>query len=92
MSIGIRVGIQRRCEWLKCSSTYATRRAQVADPCIRLNEEITAFYQYMSPTTIEYEVRLFTIELIVRTVKSLWPDATVTPFGSWQTQLYLPTG
>mgnify|MGYP002718818920 CR=1 FL=1 len=58
----------------------------------RLNQEITAFYRHVSPTKVEYEVRLFVIELIIRAVHHTWPEATVTPFGSWQTQLYLPTG
>ena len=59
---------------------------------IRLNEEITAFYDYVSPTRTEYEVRLFVIELIIKAVKNTWPEADISPFGSWQTQLYLPTG
>ena len=32
------------------------------------------------------------IELVTRSVMRLWRDAEVTPFGSWQTQLYLPSG
>lgn len=59
---------------------------------IRLNQEITAFYRHVSPTRAEFEVRLFVIELITRAVHKVWPDAEVTPFGSWQTQLYLPQG
>lgn len=58
----------------------------------RLNEEIRAYYNYVAPTRIEYETRALLIETIVRAVKEIWPDADVTPFGSWQTQLYLPTG
>lgn len=58
----------------------------------RLNEEITAFYRHVSPTRAEFEVRLFVIELITLAVHKVWPDAEVTPFGSWQTQLYLPHG
>ncbi|WWC85720.1 uncharacterized protein L201_000586 [Kwoniella dendrophila CBS 6074] len=62
------------------------------DPSEMLNEEINAFYKYVSPTKEEFEVRLFMIELITRSLKKIWPDAEVTPFGSWQTQLYLPQG
>ena len=58
----------------------------------RLNEEISAYYSHVSPTKVEYEVRLLMIELIIRAIHKTWPDAIVTPFGSWQTQLYLPTG
>ena len=69
------------------------RKREEAD-CLgyRLNSEIQAFYRYLSPTRAEYEVRLFIIELISRTVRNTWPDAEVHPFGSWQTQLYLPSG
>ncbi|KAK8845409.1 hypothetical protein IAR55_006122 [Kwoniella newhampshirensis] len=62
------------------------------DPAEMLNEEINAFYKYVSPTRAEFEVRLFVIEMITRAIAKLWPDAEVTPFGSWQTQLYLPQG
>lgn len=58
----------------------------------RLNLEIDAYYRYVSPTKEEFEVRLLMIELITRAVHAVWPDAEVTPFGSWQTQLYLPSG
>ncbi|WVW81695.1 hypothetical protein I302_103690 [Kwoniella bestiolae CBS 10118] len=68
-------------DWEKCR-----------DPSEMLNEEINAFYKYVSPTKEEFEVRLFMIELISRNIMKLWPDAEVTPFGSWQTQLYLPQG
>jgi non-canonical poly(A) RNA polymerase PAPD5/7 len=64
----------------------------VADDLFRLNAEIDAYYRYVSPTREEYEVRLLMIELITRAVHRTWPDAEVTPFGSWQTQLYLPSG
>jgi non-canonical poly(A) RNA polymerase PAPD5/7 len=58
----------------------------------RLNHEITAFYRHMSPTREEFESRFFMIEQITRAIHSIWPTADVTPFGSWQTQLYLPHG
>ena len=58
----------------------------------RLNQEITAFYNHMSPTRPEFEVRFFVIEMITRAIHTIWPTADVTPFGSWQTQLYLPSG
>lgn len=79
--------MQRRCKW-----GASLRHSIEAGTDIRLNEEINAWYRHVSPSREEYEVRLFTIELIMRAVHKLWPDAGVTPFGSWQTQLYLPTG
>jgi len=58
----------------------------------RLNDEIHAFYKYMRPTPDESRVRAQMIDLIANTILSRWPDAEVLPFGSWQTELYLPTG
>jgi len=46
----------------------------------------------MSPTREEFEVRFLVIEQITRAIHAIWPSADVTPFGSWQTQLYLPHG
>lgn len=46
----------------------------------------------MSPTRAEYDVRKAMIELIAHTIWREWRDAEVVPFGSWQTQLYLPMG
>ncbi|ORY25169.1 hypothetical protein BCR39DRAFT_471705 [Naematelia encephala] len=68
------------------------RMARCDNPGQMLNEEVSAFYQFVSPTREEFEVRLYLIELITRAIRKLWPDAIVTPFGSWQTQLYLPSG
>ncbi|WVQ80426.1 hypothetical protein IAT38_002531 [Cryptococcus sp. DSM 104549] len=65
---------------------------EVHDSIDLLNQEIAAFYKYVSPTPEEFEVRLFVIEWITRSIVGLWPDAEITPFGSWLTQLYLPQG
>ncbi|KAK1926248.1 hypothetical protein DB88DRAFT_435394 [Papiliotrema laurentii] len=82
-----RMAAERGCPWVPQVDWESCR-----DPAEMLNQEITAFYRHVSPTKVEYEVRLFVIELIIRAVHHTWPEATVTPFGSWQTQLYLPTG
>lgn len=58
----------------------------------RLNKEAHAFVTYISPTPIEHELRLWTVELIRRTIKSRWSDADVECFGSVGTGLYLPGG
>ncbi|KAI5481873.1 DNA polymerase sigma subunit [Pseudohyphozyma bogoriensis] len=57
-----------------------------------LNAEAKAFIRYISPTPVEHELRLWTIELIRRTIKSRWSDAEVECFGSVGTGLYLPGG
>ncbi|KAL7421338.1 hypothetical protein Q5752_004223 [Cryptotrichosporon argae] len=66
--------------------------AACTNPAEMLNAEIHAFFRYMSPTRAEFAIRQHTIELISRAIRALWPEAEVAPFGSWQTQLYLPTG
>lgn len=58
----------------------------------RLNREAKAFVTYISPTPVEHELRLWTIELIRRTIKRTWSDADVQCFGSVGTGLYLPGG
>lgn len=58
----------------------------------RLNQEVDAFVDYISPTPEENEARTMTVQWIQRTIVSEFPDAEVVPFGSFATQLYLPTG
>ncbi|GAA5986050.1 hypothetical protein JCM10908_006385 [Rhodotorula pacifica] len=58
----------------------------------QLNAEARAFVRYISPTPVEHELRLYTIELIRRTIKSKYPDSDVQCFGSVGTGLYLPGG
>ncbi|GAA5910729.1 hypothetical protein JCM5296_000482 [Sporobolomyces johnsonii] len=57
-----------------------------------LNAETKAFVSYISPTPIEHELRMYTIEIIRRTIKSKYADADVQCFGSVGTGLYLPGG
>lgn len=58
----------------------------------RLNAEARAFIDYISPTPVEHELRMWTIEIIRRTIKSKYADADVQCFGSVGTGLYLPGG
>ncbi|KAG5634891.1 hypothetical protein H0H81_000408 [Sphagnurus paluster] len=57
-----------------------------------LHNEVEAFVNYISPSPAEDEVRGLIVSLITRVVTSSFPDATVHPFGSYQTKLYLPLG
>ncbi|GAA5961733.1 hypothetical protein JCM21900_000843 [Sporobolomyces salmonicolor] len=57
-----------------------------------LNAETKAFVSYISPTPIEHELRMHTIEIIRRTIKSKYANADVQCFGSVGTGLYLPGG
>ncbi|BGP18422.1 hypothetical protein JCM10213_001669 [Rhodosporidiobolus nylandii] len=68
-------------EWKKCETAIE-----------QLNAETRAFVSYISPTPVEHELRLWTIELIRRTIKSKYADADVQCFGSVGTGLYLPGG
>ncbi|GAA5832808.1 hypothetical protein JCM11251_005772 [Rhodosporidiobolus azoricus] len=68
-------------EWRKCETAIEM-----------LNAEARAFVSYISPTPVEHELRLWTIELIRRTIKTYYPDADVECFGSVGTGLYLPGG
>ncbi|GAA5973474.1 hypothetical protein JCM11641_006482 [Rhodosporidiobolus odoratus] len=68
-------------EWDKCETAIDM-----------LNAETRSFITYISPSPIEHELRLWTIELIRRTIKSKYPDADVQCFGSVGTGLYLPGG
>ncbi|TXT07384.1 hypothetical protein VHUM_03104 [Vanrija humicola] len=63
-----------------------------ADTAEMLNSEVRAFYDHMSPSVEEYTVRRDLIDYLSALIRSNFPGAEVTPFGSWQTQLYLPTG
>ncbi|KPV73689.1 uncharacterized protein RHOBADRAFT_38299, partial [Rhodotorula graminis WP1] len=58
----------------------------------QLNREAHAFVDYVSPSPQEHELRLWTIELIRRTIHHSYPDASIECFGSVGTSLYLPGG
>ena len=63
-----------------------------ADVGFRLQKEVEAFVEYVSPTKAEDEVRRLIVNLITRAVVKSFPDANVFPFGSFETKLYLPSG
>jgi non-canonical poly(A) RNA polymerase PAPD5/7 len=69
----------------------AMARAHVVG-LLRLHQEVTAFVKYISPTPEEHEVRGMVITIITRAIQGTWPDARVSPFGSYETKLYLPLG
>ena len=61
-------------------------------PFQRLNREILSFVAYISPSPTEHATRSHIVDLIRQAVGGQWRDATVSPFGSFETGLYLPTG
>lgn len=56
------------------------------------NDEVQAFADYISPTSPEHSLRELIIKEIQFYARKIWPDATATAFGSYATNLYLPTG
>ncbi|KAJ7633171.1 hypothetical protein FB45DRAFT_523299 [Roridomyces roridus] len=56
------------------------------------HREVLAFVNWISPTPQEDEVRGLVVQIISRAVTAAFPDATVCPFGSYATKLYLPLG
>jgi non-canonical poly(A) RNA polymerase PAPD5/7 len=57
----------------------------------RFQEEILDFVHYLSPTAEEHRIRQYIVNRIQNVVSGIWPDATVNVFGSFNTQLYLPS-
>ena len=49
------------------------------------------FTKYISPTEAEHKTRLHVIGRITEVISKVWPVAEVKIFGSFDTQLYLPT-
>ncbi|XP_034041906.1 terminal nucleotidyltransferase 4B [Thalassophryne amazonica] len=58
---------------------------------VGLHEEITDFFEYISPRPEEEKMRLEVVDRIKGVIHDLWPSAEVQVFGSFSTGLYLPT-
>ncbi|KAF9374391.1 hypothetical protein CPC16_001331 [Podila verticillata] len=56
-----------------------------------MTQELKDFVQYISPTREEHQVRRYVFRVVQELVRGIWPDAEVRVFGSFDTQLYLPT-
>jgi len=57
----------------------------------RLQKETFAFYEYLQPNPEEKMLRNKICEFIETITLDIWPDARLHAFGSFTTQLYLPT-
>lgn len=62
-----------------------------SDGIVGLHEEITDFYEYISPRREEERMRQEVVDRIKGVIHDLWPTAEVEVFGSFSTGLYLPT-
>lgn len=59
----------------------------------RLHKEIVDFYNYAKPRDFEEKLRQGLIDELAKLIRnSQFRDATVYPFGSFKSNLYLPTG
>lgn len=61
------------------------------DSSIALHFEILQFTQFMSPTKEEEQSRDGMVQSVETIVKQLWPESTVSVFGSYATGICLPT-
>jgi len=79
------VGLYSGTPWRPPNRHYHT------DPLISLHQEIEDFFDYMTPTPEEHDMRLRVVNNIKGIILELWPTAKVEIFGSFSTGLYLPT-
>ncbi|CDF38677.1 unnamed protein product [Chondrus crispus] len=61
------------------------------DSSVALHFEILQFLQFVSPTAEEEQCRSEMAQSVETIIKQLWPESTVSLFGSYATGLYLPT-
>ncbi|XP_057368151.1 terminal nucleotidyltransferase 4B-like [Daphnia carinata] len=78
------IGKYNGCPWLLHGKHYSKG-------VLGLHEEIEDFFQYMTPTPQEHQVRLAVVHRIIDVIMKIWPHASVQIFGSFHTGLYLPT-
>lgn len=56
-----------------------------------LHDEINDFYEYIKPRPSERQMRAEVIDRVRKVITDKWPQAQVHEFGSYRTDLYLPT-
>jgi non-canonical poly(A) RNA polymerase PAPD5/7 len=56
-----------------------------------LDEEILDFVAYVKPTRAERTMRQFTLKRLRQVLAKTWPTAVLNCFGSFETELYLPS-
>ncbi|KAF9418235.1 hypothetical protein BGZ94_009746 [Podila epigama] len=74
------------CPWMGRRNYWALPTAQQM-----LTQEFKDFVTFISPTREEHQVRKYIFRVIKVSVQRIWPGAQVRIFGSFDTQLYLPT-
>ncbi|KAF9571955.1 hypothetical protein EC968_010492 [Mortierella alpina] len=58
---------------------------------VMLTQELKDFVDYISPTREEHQVRKYVLRRVETACKALWSNVQVKIFGSYDTQLYLPS-
>ncbi|KAI1316687.1 hypothetical protein EDD11_009575 [Mortierella claussenii] len=74
------------CPWMG-----SRRYSELASVPRMLNQELKDFVTYLSPTQEEHQVRTYVYQRMRTAIQNLWSNAVVEVFGSFETQLYLPT-
>ncbi|KAG0205645.1 hypothetical protein BGX28_002761 [Mortierella sp. GBA30] len=58
---------------------------------LMLTQELKDFVDYISPTREEHQVRKYVLQRVELACRALWGKVQVEIFGSYDTQLYLPS-
>ncbi|KAF9285965.1 hypothetical protein BGZ68_003355 [Mortierella alpina] len=58
---------------------------------VMLTQELKDFVDYISPTREEHQVRKYVLQRVEMACRELWGNIQVKIFGSYDTQLYLPS-
>lgn len=73
------------------NGSHQSTRKYSLQPTERLHQEIVDFANYVSPTEEERFARSEAIKRLSEVVTALWTDASVQVFGSFDSQLFLPS-
>jgi len=63
----------------------------ITSPFLRLHQEIVQLCRYLQPSPQESKARQEAVDRVAEIVKCIWPTADVEVFGSYATNIYLPT-
>eukprot|EP00193_Tetraselmis_chui_P018908 CAMPEP_0177781534 /NCGR_PEP_ID=MMETSP0491_2-20121128/17914_1 /TAXON_ID=63592 /ORGANISM="Tetraselmis chuii, Strain PLY429" /LENGTH=193 /DNA_ID=CAMNT_0019301631 /DNA_START=25 /DNA_END=603 /DNA_ORIENTATION=+ len=79
---------RHRRKWMPWMSDTLDR---ISSPLLRLHNEITDFVKLVTPTEEEKKDREDALQRTRELVNAIWPNAELKVFGSYATDLYLPT-
>jgi len=74
----------------KMAPWMSNATSKIENTTLRLHNEIMDFVEYIGPSKKEDALRKKSFEKLVETIRKDIPGATVKPFGSFVTNLYLP--